>query len=308
MGLKTYSVRERDGKIQVDLRSAGGYGVTRAAVTHSFRVVSNQNPATNIKELVIGPLEGTVLPEYQPGDYMQIDIPAFARRNLMDVNIPEPFIAAWQAQGIFSLTVANPTPTRRNYSLATNPAKDTDLRFNVRLALPPAGVDCDAGIGSSYIFSLKPGDVLTAIGPFGEFHVRESSREMVYLGGGTGMAPIRGHLSWLLETRKITTPVSYWYGARSLRELFYQDYFEKLAWENKNFSFHVALSEPQPQDRWQSYTGLIHAVLEREYLDTHPNPRDIDYFLCGPPAMIKAATQMLADLGVDSARILFDEF
>ena len=131
---------------------------------------------------------------------------------------------------------------------------------------------------------------------------------MVYLGGGAGMAPLRSHLSWLIETRKISTRVSYWYGARSLQELFYQDYFEKLARDHENFSFHVALSEAQPEDRWQSYTGFIHEVLKREYLDSHPNPKDIEYFLCGPPAMIKAATQMLGEMGVDPAQISFDEF
>ena len=308
IGLKTYPVREDDGKILVDLRAAGGYGVTRAAVTQIFRVVSNQNVATFIKELVLEPLEAADLPVYQPGDYMQIDIPVYATRSLRDVNVPDPYIAAWQAQGIFGLTAANPTPCRRNYSLATNPASDKELRFNVRLALPPHGLDCNAGTGSAYVFGLKPGDVVTAIGPFGEFHPKETDREMVYLGGGSGMAPLRSHLSWLIETRKISNRVSYWYGARSLQELFYQDYFEKLARDNENFSFHVALSEPQPEDRWQSYTGFIHEVLKREYLDSHPDPKNIDYFLCGPPAMIKAATQMLAELGVPPAQISFDEF
>jgi Na(+)-translocating NADH:ubiquinone oxidoreductase F subunit len=169
-------------------------------------------------------------------------------------------------------------------------------------------VDCNAGTGSSYIFGLKPGDVITAIGPFGEFHPKETSREMVYLGGGTGMAPLRSHLSWLLETRKSSAKVSYWYGSRSSQELFYQDYFEDLAMKNENFNFHVALSEPQPEDSWESHTGFIHEVLKHQYLASHPDPKDIEYFLCGPPAMVKAATQMLAELGVDPAQISFDEF
>jgi Na(+)-translocating NADH:ubiquinone oxidoreductase F subunit len=141
---------------------------------------------------------------------------------------------------------------------------------------------------------LKPGDIVTAIGPFGEFHPKEISREMIYLGGGTGMAPLRSHLSWLFETRKTPSLVSYWYGARSLQELFYQDYFEALALKHENFSFHVALTEPQPEDGWKSYTGFIHEILKRQYLDSHPAPKSIEYFLCGPPAMIKAATRMLA--------------
>lgn len=308
VGLKTYPVREQDGKILVDLRSAGGYGVTSAAATHTFHVVSNQNVATFVKELVLEPLDDADLPEYLPGDYMQIDIPEYASRSLRNVKVLEPYFAIWQAQGIFDLTAANPLPVRRNYSLATNPECDKDLRFNVGLAVPPRGVDCYAGIGSSYIFGLKPGVVVTAIGPFGEFHPKETSRELVYLGGGTGMAPLRAHISWLIETRKITTRVSYWYGARSLKDLFYQDYFEKLARENENFSFHVALSEPQPGDYWQSYSGFIHEVLKHEYLDSHPNPKDIDYFLCGPPAMVQAATQMLSELGVNPAQISFDEY
>jgi Na(+)-translocating NADH:ubiquinone oxidoreductase F subunit len=301
-------VREQDGKILVDLRSAGGYGVTSAAATHTFHVVSNQNVATFVKELVLEPLDDADLPEYLPGDYMQIDIPEYASRSLRNVKVLEPYFAIWQAQGIFDLTAANPLPVRRNYSMATNPECDKDLRFNVGLAVPPHGVDCYAGIGSSYIFGLKPGVVVTAIGPFGEFHPKETSRELVYLGGGTGMAPLRAHISWLIETRKITTRMGYWYGARSLKDLFYQDYFEKLARENENFSFHVALSEPQPGDYWQSYSGFIHEVLRHEYLDSHPNPKDIDYFLCGPPAMVQAATQMLSELGVNPAQISFDEY
>ncbi len=308
VGLKTYAVRESDGKLLVDLTSAGGYGVTQAAITYTFRVVSNQNIATFIKELVLEPLAGSMLPAYQPGDYMQIDIPAYVMRSLEDTNVAEPYAIVWQTQGAYHLKSANPIPVRRNYSLATNPARDNELRFNVRLAVPPRGVDCNSGIGSSYVFGLKPGDIVSAIGPFGEFHVKETARELVYLGGGAGMAPLRSHLSWLFETRQTPALVSYWYGARSLQELFYQDYFEELARQNENFSFHAALSESQPEDHWQSHTGFIHEVLKREYLDSHPDPKSVDYFLCGPPAMIKAATTMLRELGVDPAQIAFDEF
>jgi MocE subfamily Rieske [2Fe-2S] domain protein len=308
VGLKTYAVRESNGELLVDLSSAGGYGVTQAATTHTFRVVSNQNVATFIKELALEPAGGSVLPEYQPGDYMQIDIPVYAERSLRDIEVQQPYANIWQAQHAFDLVAGNPSPCRRNYSLATNPARDKTLRFNIRLAAPPRGVACNAGTGSSYVFGLKPGDFVTAIGPFGEFHIKETQREMVYLGGGAGMAPLRSHLSWLFETRKTSVLVSYWYGARSLQEMFYQDYFEELARNNSNFSFHVALSEPQSDDQWQSHTGFIHEVLKREYLDPHSNPKSIDYFLCGPPAMIKAATQMLTELGVDPAQIAFDEF
>ena len=308
VGLKTYPVRDEGGKILVDLRTAGGYGVTSAALTQSFRVVSNQSVATFIKELVLKPLEGQGLPEYQPGDYLQIDIPPYPSRSLQDADIPEPFATTWRAQGFFHLKAENPIPARRNYSVATNPAIDKDLRFNVRLATPPPRVDCNAGTGSSYVFGLKPGDVVTAIGPFGEFHPKDTSREMVYLGGGSGMAPLRSHLSWLIETRKISNRLSYWYGARSQQDVYYLQYFEKLAQDHENFSFHVALSEPKAGDNWQSHTGFIHEVLKLNYLDSHPNPQGIDYFLCGPPAMIKAATQMLSELGVPPEQVLFDEF
>jgi Na+-transporting NADH:ubiquinone oxidoreductase subunit F len=308
VGLKTYTVSERDGKLFVDLSAAGGFGITRAAVTHTFRVVSNRFVATFIKELALEPVEGSLLPAYQPGDYLQFDIPVYVRRTLGDILVPEPYAATWEAQKVFELKAENLSSCRRNYSLATNPEIDQNLLFNIRLAVPPRGVECDAGIGSTYLFSLMPGDLVTAIGPFGEFHVKETSRELVYLGGGSGMAPLRSHISWLLETRKVSNRVSYWYGARSRQELFYQETFDKLAREHENFSFHVALSEPQSEDNWLSYTGLIHEVLKREYLDAHPDPRNIDYFLCGPPAMIKAATQMLEELGVDPAEIAFDEF
>jgi Na(+)-translocating NADH:ubiquinone oxidoreductase F subunit len=308
VGLKTYAVRESSGKLLVDLSSASGYGVTSAAPTHTFRVVSNRNVSTFIKELVLEPVGGSALPEYLPGDYMQIDIPVFAMHSLIATDVGQPYADIWQAKGIFELQAANPSPCRRNYSMATTSANKKDLRFNVRLATPPRGMNCNAGTGSAYLFGLKPGDMVTAIGPFGEFHLKETAREMVYLGGGAGMAPLRSHLSWLFETNKTPALVSYWYGARSLQELFYQDYFEELAKKNENFSFHVALSEPYPDDGWQSYTGFIHTVLKREYLDTHPDPKSIEYFLCGPPAMIKAATQMLKELGVDPAQIAFDEF
>ncbi len=308
VGIKTYAVRESHGKLQLDLNSAGGSGVTAPATTYTFRVVSNDNVATFIKELVLEPESNSPKLEYQPGDYMQIDIPVYEQRTLQNIEIQQPYAAVWQSQHIFDFKAGNPSPCRRNYSLATNPATDKQLRFNVRIATPPRGVDCNAGSGSSYIFGLRPGDRVTAIGPFGEFHIKETERELVYLGGGAGMAPLRSHLSHLLETRKTSVRVSYWYGARSLQEMFYQGYFENLAAQNKNFSFHIALSEPQPEDKWQSHTGFIHDVLKREYIDSHPDPKSIEYFLCGPPAMIQAATVMLKNLGVPPTQIAFDEF
>ncbi len=308
VGLKTYPVRESSGKLQIDLTASGGYGVTQASVVHTFRVVSNQNVATFIKELVLEPASDSALPDYRPGEYLQMEIPAYTGRSLSSVDVSQPYTAVWQSQGTHNLHAANPTPCRRNYSMVTNPVIDRTLKFNVRLATPPRGVNCDAGVGSSYVFVLKAGDIVTATGPFGEFHVKETAREMVYLGGGAGMAPLRSHLSWLFETHQTAALVSYWYGARSLQELFYQDYFIEMARKNENFSFQVALSEPLPEDRWQSHTGFIHEVLKREYLDAHPDPSSIDYFLCGPPAMVRAATVMLKNLGVPPTQIAYDEF
>ena len=191
---------------------------------------------------------------------------------------------------------------------ATAPGVDRQLRFNVRISTPPRGRDCSAGAGSTYLHRLKPGDKITAIGPFGDFHIKPTGREMVYLGGGAGMAPLRSHLAHLFETEKTGRRVSFWYGARSLRESFYRDYFEDLAGQFPNFSFHLALSEPQPEDNWQSYTGLIHEVLRENYLAKHPDPAGIEYYLCGPPAMVQAALKMLAGLNVDKSQIAFDEF
>ena len=307
VALRTHDVRESNGKIFFNLKSADEYGVNEPP-TRTFRVVSNKNVATFIKELVLEPVGDTAGLAYKPGDYLQLDIPAYQDRNLKHVAVEAPFAEVWQRQHVFDFTAGNPVPVRRNYSFATNPDTDKNLRFNVRIATPPRGQDCKAGTGSSYVFGLKPGDTVTAIGPFGEFHIKESEREMVYLGGGAGMAPLRSHLSHLLETQKTARKVSYWYGARARQEMFYQDYFEDLARQHDNFSFRVALSEPLPGDAWAGATGFIHEVLKEQYLDQHPDPTAIDYFVCGPPAMVQAATKMLKDLGVPPEQIAFDEF
>jgi MocE subfamily Rieske [2Fe-2S] domain protein len=308
VGLKTYDVRERDGRIHLNVNSAHGAGVEAAPPTYTFRVVSNDNVATFIKELVLDPDGAAPALVYQPGEYLQFDIPAYAERSLRDVDIRPPYAGVWQAQGVYDIKAANPLACRRSYSMATNPAAERQLRFNVRIATPPRGVDCSAGVGSAYLFSLRPGDRISASGPFGTFHIKPSEREMVYLGGGSGMAPLRSHLSYLLETQKTARRISYWYGARSLGEVFYGDYFAGLAAQNPNFTFHLALSEPQPEDRWTGSTGFIHEVLEREYLDGHPDPTQIEFYLCGPLAMIRAASRMLGDLGVSPSQIASDEF
>ena len=308
VGLKTYEVWERDGKLFFDLNSAGGQGVSQPAKTYTFRVVSNDNVATFIKELVLAPDGEAQTLNYKPGDYMQFDIPSYATRTLSGVEVQKPYADVWKMWHVFDYESANGAPCRRNYSFATNPATDPLLRFNVRIATPPRGQACPAGVGSTYIFGLKPGDRVTAIGPFGDFHVKDTQREMVYIGGGAGMAPLRSHLAHLFETEKTARRVSYWYGARSLQELFYEDYFEDLARRNDNFTFHIALSEPLAEDKWQGPTGFIHEVVKQEYLDKHPDPTAVEYYLCGPPAMIRAARDMLRDLGVPPSQIAYDEF
>ena len=308
VALKTYQAREHDGKIFLDLSSAGGCGLAQPATTYKFRVASNDNVATFIKELVLEPEPGAPLLDYQPGQYLQLDIPAYGEIAFREIAVSPPFAEVWQAQHVFDFRAENRAPIRRNYSMATNPALDRQLRFNVRISTPPRGQDCLAGAGSSYIHRLKPGDRVTAIGPFGDFCIKPTGREMVYLGGGSGMAPLRSHLSHLFETQQTTRRVSFWYGARSLQEIFYREYFEDLARKFPNFTFHLALSEQQPADHWQSHTGYIHEVLRDQYLASHSDPTAIEYYLCGPPVMIAAARQMLKDLRVPEAQIAYDEF
>ena len=226
-GLVTYPIEERSGRIFINVSRAGGVGA-RPQKTYRFRVVSNCNVATFIKELVLEPLDARERISFTPGDYLQLDIPAYDAIRFRDFDIPEPFATVWERQHVFDLVARNPQAGRRNnYSLASNQQTESALRFNVRIATPPPGQDCAPGVGSSYVFSLKPGDVVSAIGPFGDFHIKPTQREMVYIGGGAGMAPLRAHLSHLLETGNTARKVSFWYGARSKQEIYYQDYFRK---------------------------------------------------------------------------------
>ena len=307
-GLATYPIEERDGLLQINVARPGGVGA-RPPKTFKFRVVSNRNVATFIKELVLAPEEGSEKIAFTPGDYLQFDIPAYETICFRDFDVPEPFATVWRNQHVFDLVARNPeTVLRNNYSLANNQQTETALRFNVRIATPPSGQDCAPGVGSSYLFSLKPGDTITGIGPFGDFHIKPTMREMVYIGGGAGMAPLRAHLSHMLETEKTARKVSFWYGARSKQEIFYDEYFGQLAESHHNFSFHIALSAPLPEDEWTGHQGFIHDVLLENYLNEHDNPRAAEYYLCGPPMMIKACTKMLSELGVPSTQIAYDEF
>ena len=307
-GLATYPIEERAGRLWLNLARAGGSGA-RAEKTYHLRVVSNRSVATFIKELVLEPVDSAEKIAFTPGDYLQIDIPSYAEIRFRDFDIPEPYRSVWERQHVFDLVARNPESGRRNnYSLASNQALERTLRFNVRIATPPPGQDCPPGVGSAYVFNLKAGDTVTAIGPFGDFHPKPTQREMVYIGGGAGMAPLRAHLSWLLETEKTARRVSFWYGARSAQEIFYQDYFASLAAAHPNFGFHLALSNPLPEDAWTGPAGFIHEVVLEKYLRAHSNPKSVEYYLCGPPMMIKACTKMLAELGVPAHQIAYDEF
>ena len=197
----------------------------------------------------------------------------------------------------------------RAYSMANHPAEGNMVMLNVRIAHPPPHQwDAPPGIASSYIYNLKPGDKTTISGPYGDFFIKETEREMVYIGGGAGMAPMRSHLFHLFNTLKTGRKVSYWYGARSLREMFYDNHFKKIAYEFPNFKYYVALSDPLPEDNWKGYKGFIHQVLLDNYLDKHDDPTEIEYYICGPPPMLSACTNMLDSLGVESEMIDFDDF
>jgi Na+-transporting NADH:ubiquinone oxidoreductase subunit F len=307
-GLSTYPIEERDRQIYVNLLRATGTG-TRAHRTCRFRVLSNRNVSTFIKELVLEPLEANESIAFTPGDYIQLDIPAYDVIQFRDFDIPEPYATVWENQHVFDLVVRNPEIGRRNnYSLASNPQSERTLRFNVRIATPPPGQDCAPGVGSSYVFSLGPGDVVSGIGPFGDFHIKPTQREMVYIGGGAGMAPLRAHISHLLENERTARKMSFWYGARSRQEIFYEEYFRALSAKNRNFDFHLALSSPLPEDNWTGHVGFIHEVVLQHHLHNHPHPQTVEFYLCGPPMMIRACTKMLANLGVPASNIAYDEF
>jgi MocE subfamily Rieske [2Fe-2S] domain protein len=308
-GLATHPVEERNGQILINVTRAGGAGA-RAQKSYKFRVLSNRNVATFIKELVLEPADTAEKIVFTPGDYLQFDIPAYDAIPFRSFEVPEPFATVWENQHVFDLVARNPLggARRNNYSVASNLKTESMLRFNVRIATPPPGRDCDPGIGSSYFFNLKRGDVVSGIGPFGDFHIKPTQREMVYIGGGAGMAPLRAHLSHLLETEQAARKISFWYGARSKQEIFYEDYFRDLAAEHRNFTFHLALSSPLPEDDWTGYLGFIHEVVRDNYLRSHANPAAAEYYLCGPPMMIKACTRMLAEIGVPASQISYDEF
>jgi Na+-transporting NADH:ubiquinone oxidoreductase subunit F len=280
------------------------FGVRKLQCT----VVSNRNVASFIKELVLRLPEGELL-DYKAGGYVQIECPPHDLK-FQDFDIDERFRGEWNRYRMWQYESHVTKPVSRAYSMASYPLEQGLIKLNVRIATPPPGADASVppGIMSSYIFGLKPGDVVTISGPYGEFFARNTDNEMVFIGGGAGMAPMRAHIFDQLKRLRSKRKMSFWYGARSRRELFYVEDFDALSASNGNFEWHVALSEPQPEDNWTGYTGFIHKVLHDEYLAGHPAPEDCEYYLCGPPMMNTAVIKMLEDLGVTRDRIMLDDF
>ena len=272
------------------------------------RVRSNHNVATFIKELVLELPEGEEVP-FRAGGYIQIEAPA-GTYDYKDYAVEEEYKADWDQFNLWRYKAVLDEPVTRAYSMANYPDEKGVIMLNVRIASPPprAPEGTPPGKMTSYIFSLKAGDEVTISGPFGEFFAKDTQAEMIYVGGGAGMAPMRSHIFDQFRRMNTNRSVSFWYGARSLREAFYVDDFDAIASEHSNFKWHLALSEPLPEDEWTGKTGFIHQVLYDNYLKDHPAPEDVEYYLCGPPMMLKACMDMLDSLGVERENILFDDF
>ncbi len=269
-------------------------------------VVSNDNVATFIKELVLKLPEGENV-HFRAGGYVQLEAPAHVVE-YKNFEIPQEYRGDWDRFGMWQYVSRVEKPVIRAYSMANYPEEEGILKFNIRIASPPPGTDLPPGQMSSFVFNLKPGDSIDVYGPFGEFFAKETGHEMVFVGGGAGMAPMRSHIFDQLKRLSSQRKISFWYGARSLREAFYVEEFDQLAAENPNFSWHLALSDPQPEDNWEGYTGFIHQVLFDNYLKDHEAPEDCEFYMCGPPMMTAAVIKMLLDLGVERDNILLDDF
>jgi Na+-transporting NADH:ubiquinone oxidoreductase subunit F len=285
-------------------------------------VVSNYNVATFIKEFVVKLPEGENL-DFESGGYVQIDVPVIeCDFSTIDITShprmgkkPDEFKPDWDKFKMWDLKMKNDEPQFRAYSMANHPAEGNIVMLNIRIATPPwdraanGWMQVNPGVCSSYVFTRKLGDKVTISGPYGEFFIKPTKKEMVYIGGGAGMAPLRSHIFHLFHTLKTKDrKVSYWYGGRSLRELFYTEDFTDIEKEYPNFSYHIALSEPLPEDNWTGLTGFIHQAVFDNYLKNHPEPEEIEYYLCGPPMMLQAVMKMLDELGVPEENIAFDDF
>ena len=272
------------------------------------KVRSNENVATFIKELVLELPEGEEVP-FRAGGFIQIERPPGLSIDFKDFEVEEEYREDWDKYDLWQYKSSEPEETIRAYSMANYPEEKGIIMLNVRIATPPPKVpSAPPGKMSSYIFDLKPGDDVTISGPFGEFFAKDTKKEMVFVGGGAGMAPMRSHIFDQFRRIKTDRKVTFWYGARSKREMFYVEDFDEIQKENKNFSWHVALSDALPEDNWEGYKGFIHQVLYDEYLKDHPNPEDCEYYLCGPPIMNQCVIDMLLGLGVEREDIALDDF
>ena len=269
-------------------------------------VKSNENVATFIKELILELPEGEAV-GFDAGGYVQMEIPAY-EADYKNFEIEKEYLEDWEKFKVLENKSIVKEPVIRAYSMANYPEEKGIMKFNIRIASPPPGTDFPPGEASSYLFNLKKGDKLTIFGPFGEFMAKDTQNEMVFIGGGAGMAPMRSHIFDQLLRLDSSRKISFWYGARSLKEMFYDEEFRELEQKYENFSYHTALSDPLPEDSWSGYTGFISHVLHDNYLVNHPTPEDCEYYMCGPPMMMDAAFKMLDSLGVEPENIMFDDF
>ncbi|MFO8235612.1 MAG: NADH:ubiquinone reductase (Na(+)-transporting) subunit F [Bacteroidales bacterium] len=276
-------------------------------------VISNHNVATFIKEFVVKLPEGETL-DFKPGGYIQLDVPKIEVDFARDIEVEDEFKEDWDEMGLWDLKMKNTEETFRAYSMANHPAEGNIIKLNVRIATPPWDrskqkfKNVNPGLCSSYVFSRKPGDKVSISGPYGDFFIKDTDKEMIYIGGGAGMAPLRSHIFHLFHTLKTDRKVSYWYGARSMKEIFYEEDFREIERKFPNFSFHIALSEPKEEDEWDGPVGFIHKVVYDQYLSKLEEPEEIEYYLCGPPVMNDAVQDMLYNLGVPQEMIAFDDF
>ncbi len=301
---------------QVKIRDDMKIGVPKSVMgikKWECEVVSNKNVATFIKEFVVRLPEGESM-DFKSGGYVQIDVPRIEVDFGKDIDVEERFRDEWDQFGMWDLKMKNSEDTYRAYSMANHPAEGNIVKLNIRIATPPwdrskgTFKNVNPGVCSSYIFSRKPGDKVTVSGPYGDFFIKDTEKEMVYIGGGAGMAPLRSHIFHLFHTLKTDRKVSYWYGARSKREVFYEEDFREIERKFPNFSFHIALSEPKEEDNWDGLTGFIHQVVYDEYLSKQDEPEEIEYYLCGPPIMNDSVQDMLYNLGVPEEMIDLDDF
>ncbi|MDY0131610.1 MAG: NADH:ubiquinone reductase (Na(+)-transporting) subunit F [Desulforegulaceae bacterium] len=274
---------------------------------YDAEVVSNDNISTYIKELILK-VDDSQTFEFKEGTYIQIEVPPYENIKFSDFDIDDQYIEEWESEGLLNLTASSSEEVIRAYSIANAPY-EKDVILTIRIANPPEDKpDVMPGLGTSYLFTLKPGDKVRFTGPYGDFFVKDTDNEICFVGGGAGMAPMRCHILHLLNTLDSKRKITFWYGARSVREIFYEDLFRDLEKKHDNFKFYIALSEPIESEKWDGMTGYIHQALYDNYIKQHNSPEDIEYYLCGPPIMVESVIKMLINEGVEEDSILFDAF